>query len=56
MYELKELPISPDIATNNFITREEFERTLQDLRNLLNRPEAPAAAELPPTTNIPLNF
>ena len=54
MYELKELPIPQDITTNNFITREEFERTLQELRNTLRRPEAPAAAEIPKTNT--LNF
>ena len=55
MYELKELPFPQDVTTSNFITREEFEQTLQELRNALIRPETPPAAEISKPT-IPLNF
>lgn len=55
MYELKEIPVQPEANTMNYITREEFENALQELRGSLNRPEAPPAAEIPKQT-IPLNF
>lgn len=55
MYELKEIPAQPEANTMNYITREEFENALQELRGSLNRPETPPAAEIPKQT-IPLNF
>lgn len=45
LYELKEMPIadSSRIDTNLYITREEFERAIDELRNMLIAPaEAPA--------------
>ena len=37
MYELKEIPVAAttDIDTNNYITREEFENVIMELKNAL---------------------
>lgn len=43
MYELKELPImeQPIVDSSNFITRNEFENVINQLRNSLVQPAAP---------------
>ena len=56
MYELKEMPVYSETNNMNFITREEFENALRELRGALIRPETPPAAEIPKNNNIPLNF
>ena len=50
------MPVQPEANMVDFITREEFENALRELRGALVRPEAPPAAEIPKTNNIPLNF
>ena len=50
VYELKEIPIvEQNTNTGNFITREEFENTLMQLRNQLNQVfmTAPQASQTP---------
>ena len=42
MYELKEIPIEPEITTNQFITREEFESVINQLRATVQPAAAPS--------------
>jgi hypothetical protein len=35
MYELKEIPASPAVNTNTFVTREEFNQTMAALKSIL---------------------
>ena len=43
MYELKPIPSVDSNVTNNFITREEFDATINQIKNLLT--PAPQAVE-----------
>lgn len=45
MYELKETPImeQPIVDTSNFVTREEFDNVTKQIKELLVKPEQPAA-------------
>ena len=52
MYELKELPIEKENggfvpSVEKFVTREEFERVLEQLRQMLQKPTEPAAESAP---------
>lgn len=40
MYELKPIPSVDSNVTNNFITREEFDATINQIKNLLAPPAA----------------
>ena len=44
MYELKEIPVEPEITPSQFITREEFEAVINQLRTAVQ----PAAAQSKP--------
>lgn len=44
MYELKEFPINPSI-NSQYVTREEFEEVINQLRGAATPPPAPAAKE-----------
>lgn len=45
MYELKETPImeQPIVDTSNFVTREEFDNVMKQIKELLVKPEQPVA-------------
>ena len=45
MYELKEIPVEQEIASNEYITREEFEAAINSLRAAAT--STPAATEAP---------
>ena len=50
MYELKEIPIEQEITPNQFITRDEFETVINQLRAAVQpvvAPPKPEPAELP---------
>ena len=53
MYELKEIPMEQELTSTQFITREEFESVINQLRNA--SVSAPAAAETP-KAKTQLNF
>ena len=38
VYELKALPLEPQIPTGNFVTREEFEQVITQLKTMLTPP------------------
>lgn len=42
MYELKEIPVEPEITPNQFITREEFEAVINQLRTAVQPAAAPS--------------
>lgn len=66
VYELKQLPlIDPTTVQSNFVTREEFELAITQLRESLIAPQMPAAvkqnvepapAQKPIDTSVALNF
>ena len=47
MYELKETPImeQPIVDTSNFVTREEFDNVMKQIKELLVKPGQPAETE-----------
>jgi hypothetical protein len=48
MYELKELPtIAPQSQVNNFVTREEFEQVIAQLKTAIT-PATPVSQTAPP--------
>lgn len=51
VYELKALPLEPQIPTGNFVTREEFEQVITQLKTMLTPQQQPA-----PTDNIIAQF
>lgn len=58
MYELKEIPIEQEITPNQFITREEFETVINQLRAAVQpvaAPSKPAQVEQPAAKPL-LNF
>lgn len=48
MYELKETPImeQPIVDTSNFVTREEFDTVMKQIKELLVKPEQPVVSEV----------
>ena len=54
MYELKEIPVEPEITSNQYITREEFEAVINQLRAAAVPPSA--ATESAPATKQQFNF
>lgn len=60
MYELKETPIpeQPVVDTSNFVTRQEFENVINQLRNFLStqNKEEPSKQETTPTEKPSFNF
>jgi hypothetical protein len=55
MYELKEMPIEQEITPKEYITREEFEAVISQLRSV--SAPAPAATEAAPAATKPqFNF
>ncbi len=48
MYELKETPImeQPIVDTSNFVTREEFDTVMRQIKELLVKPEQPVDSEV----------
>lgn len=51
MYELKEIPIEDPFAAKGYITREEFERVIMELKNSFITTKQPT--EVKKETNIP---
>jgi hypothetical protein len=45
MYELKEIPVAQEISPTQYVTREEFEAVIAQLRN--PEPVAPSAQPAP---------
>ena len=57
MYELKELPpinTQQNLASTNFVTRDEFDQVVAQLKAMLTPEQAPAQAE--PKSKVELNF
>lgn len=54
MYELKEIPVESEITSNQYITREEFEAVINQLRAAVVPPSA--ATESAPATKQQFNF
>lgn len=55
MYELKEMPVQQEIPNNQYITREEFESVINQLRQATLAPQ-PASKEIPKQSNPGLNL
>lgn len=47
MYELKELPVEPPAANSQYITREEFEAVINQLKGTLQTPPSTTINEVP---------
>lgn len=45
VYELKALPLEPQIPTGNFVTREEFEQVITQLKTMLTPQQQPAPVD-----------
>lgn len=59
VYELKEIPIEPEFTPSEYITREEFEAVINQLRQASTPTQSIPHMEQTPTktpTNVPLNF
>ena len=58
MYELREMPIMNEqqaFASTNFVTRDEFDQVVAQLKAMLV-PEQPVAQAEPPKQKVELNF
>lgn len=57
MYELKEIPIQQENFNNQYITREEFEAVINQLRQAVPAPQtAPKETPKPTSPGMTLNF
>ena len=58
MYELKEAPImeQPIVDTSNFVTREEFDNVMKQIKELLVKPEQLTETEISKKEEKPKGF
>lgn len=57
MYVLQDLPPEQPLNTNVYVTKEEFERVIQALRNSIQQPtQQPSPAPIKEPAQIPINF
>ncbi len=55
MYELKEMPTNPPVENNQYITRQEFENVISQLKTALQQPAAaPMQSPQEPRKELPL--
>ena len=52
VYELKESPIEQPVVAANFVTREEFEQVIKELRAAASQPAAPVATAPAATAKV----